>query len=354
MDSGIVELNGKSISFIPSGTLLNENASNYVFESGAGGTGGLLIGSRLLSAPVDEDVAGLGFSITAPQNLGTTHVSRGHVPRIGAGGYASIARWYNVVSEYSPVTFDSVRIAFFDHELNGQDKHTLDAWHSNDSGNLWYQQYAANYAPFNYVTVDSTVLTGWWTLSSPLSNPLPVQLVTFSATCLPSKRTALLTWTTSAEVNNSHFIVEKSNDLVSWLPIARITGSGNSNQPVSYSLIDSAASGNWYYRLSQVDFNGAVMVFDEAITFVTCLTDTEFNLFPNPNTGAFTITYPQFLDKTLHCTIYDVLGRTIHARTGGLSGSEGSEAFDISLSSGTYYAVCTIATLQVVIPFIVR
>jgi len=354
MDSGRVELNGNSISFLPSGTLHNETASSYVFESGAGGTGGLLIGSQLLAAPVNAHVAGLGMSITSGQNLGVTYVSRGHVPRIGAGGYTSIARWYNMVPEHSLASVDSLRIAFFDHELNGQDKYTLDAWYSNDSGNLWQQQYATNYGLSNYVVADSGMLAGWWTLSSPLSNPLPVQLVDFSATCLPSHRAALVTWTTSAEANNSHFIIEKSTDLLSWLPVAHIAGAGNSNQTIQYSWTDSAASGGWYYRLSQVDFNGAVTVFDQAIAFVNCVTNGEFNLFPNPNDGEFVISYLELPDQTMAFQIHDVLGRMVHARTVSLSGEPASESFSLVLRSGTYFATCRASSVVITIPFVVQ
>ncbi|MGL4596667.1 MAG: T9SS type A sorting domain-containing protein [Bacteroidia bacterium] len=88
-----------------------------------------------------------------------------------------------------------------------------------------------------------------------LANPLPIELVSFSAACEQDQ--VVLRWKTASEQNNQFFAVERSTDGMSFTEIARVSGSGNSDSPIAYSWIDlHPASGYAYYRLRQIDFNG--------------------------------------------------------------------------------------------------
>lgn len=94
-----------------------------------------------------------------------------------------------------------------------------------------------------------------WTLSD-INNPLPVELTSFDGTCVDSR--VELKWSTATETNNSHFEVEKSTDGVAWSMIGIVNGSGNSQETVQYSFVDSDISSTTaYYRLKQVDNDGA-------------------------------------------------------------------------------------------------
>lgn len=84
---------------------------------------------------------------------------------------------------------------------------------------------------------------------------LPVQLTSFSAV-LQNNKTALLSWSTSQEINTSHFIIEKSIDGQNWADMAKVAAT-NSSIPASYSSVDPApANGINYYRLKSVGRNG--------------------------------------------------------------------------------------------------
>ena len=64
-------------------------------------------------------------------------------------------------------------------------------------------------------------------------------------------------WTTNTEINNSHFILERSSDGVNWTEIEIIDGYGNSRETNTYRHKDlSSKSYINYYRLSQVDYDG--------------------------------------------------------------------------------------------------
>ncbi|WP_113636943.1 hypothetical protein [Nubsella zeaxanthinifaciens] len=84
---------------------------------------------------------------------------------------------------------------------------------------------------------------------------LPVTLVSFQG----NKQAAAiaLRWATASEVNNSHFLVQKSADGTTFETIARIKGAGTSNQLNNYYFTDhSPLQGTNYFRLTQVDFDG--------------------------------------------------------------------------------------------------
>lgn len=84
---------------------------------------------------------------------------------------------------------------------------------------------------------------------------LPIELLDFTAEQFEDH--VDLKWITSSEINNSHFIIERSIDTKLIDEIARVEGAGNSNTIRTYSTIDlNPMEGISYYRLKQVDFNG--------------------------------------------------------------------------------------------------
>lgn len=142
---------------------------------------------------------------------------------------------------------------------------TLQAQRFNSSNNHWGDFFPGgtwNNNPgvpgthlVNNVVMLGTNFYRSWTLSD-INNPLPVELTSFDGTCVDSR--VELKWSTATETNNSHFEVEKSNDGATWSMIGVVNGSGNSQETVQYSFVDSEPSGTTaYYRLKQVDNDGA-------------------------------------------------------------------------------------------------
>jgi hypothetical protein len=88
-----------------------------------------------------------------------------------------------------------------------------------------------------------------------LANPLPIELISFSASCEQDQ--VVLRWKTASEKNNQFFAIERTTDGLNFTEIARIAGAGNSTTPIAYSFVDiHPATGYAYYRLHQIDFNG--------------------------------------------------------------------------------------------------
>ncbi|MCX2743511.1 T9SS type A sorting domain-containing protein [Mangrovivirga sp. M17] len=88
-------------------------------------------------------------------------------------------------------------------------------------------------------------------------SPLPVELIYFEAIPLHSELKVKLNWATATELNNEKFIVERSLNGSSWVPVTEVGGAGNSNEILYYSTTDNdPVTGRAYYRLMQIDFNG--------------------------------------------------------------------------------------------------
>ena len=76
----------------------------------------------------------------------------------------------------------------------------------------------------------------------------------------------LIYWATATEHNTTHFVVEKSENGVSWFELATVAAAGNSTQELHYDVTDAAVKPTYnYYRLTQHDVDGAYEVFDPII-----------------------------------------------------------------------------------------
>ncbi len=146
-------------------------------------------------------------------------------------------------------------------------------------------------------------------------NPLPVELLYFTAKC--DNSTSLLSWQTASETNNDFYIIEKSKDMVDFFEIGRVDGAGSSNQVLNYNYTDKELfSGDNYYRLKQVDFDGRITTYD-AVT-VNCDRDTEsaptMIAYPNPFKDELNVIIENLQDKNFVLEIYDDLGRVVFSQ----------------------------------------
>lgn len=133
---------------------------------------------------------------------------------------------------------------------------------------------------------------------------LPVEWLEFTAQLSQDESFVQCSWSTASEVNNSHFIVQRSQDNTHWMDVGVVLGSGISNDVRHYALIDrQPLVGVSYYRVLQVDYNGQT----DASVIRTVEREREvFFVFPNPSNGIFHLSAPD-----VELVVYDALGRQV-------------------------------------------
>jgi hypothetical protein len=185
-------------------------------------------------------------------------------------------------------------------------------------------------------------------ITSPVVNPLPVELSSYTATC--EADFVHLKWVTESEVNADFFTLERSNDGINWQQIDQQQANGTTFNQHSYFYNDSTRNTNLtYYRLKQFDFDGALSL--EKIIVSTCEFNNEisFGLYPNPNNGDFNVTISSPVQKSAQITLFSSEGKLIQDEQVDLT--FGENLFPISLesiSTGIYFVHLTIGSEKLI------
>jgi hypothetical protein len=260
MTNGSLDLNGYDIDLGTTGVLQNETNTNRVFGAGEIKT------SQMLSASTTyTNIAGLGVSITTDVNAPLqTAIERGHVSQVVSGVYNSIQRYFDISPTVNTSLNATLKINYFQDEITDIDgidptENELIPWRSEDSGLSWEGQFypsrLSNDNVANWVQLTQIPAFSRWTLSDWQTEPLPIQLLNFTA--IVNNEVVDLNWTTLSEINNDFFTIERSIDAVVFEEVLRKDGAGNSNTILSYNDVDrNPLLGVSYYRLKQTDFNG--------------------------------------------------------------------------------------------------
>jgi len=152
-----------------------------------------------------------------------------------------------------------------------------------------------------------------------VESPLPVELNQFSAELSGSN--VELIWSTSSELNNSGFEIQREIENGKWKiengewsKIGFVNGGGTTNAQRDYSYTDrNLETGKYKYRLKQLDFNGNFEYFELAEVVSIGIPD-KYDLsqnYPNPFNPVTTINYDLPTDGIVTIKVYDILGREL-------------------------------------------
>ena len=139
---------------------------------------------------------------------------------------------------------------------------------------------------------------------------LPISLLNFMAEPQGSRNT--IKWETASEINNDYFTVERSDDGLGFLTLAKVNGAGNSTSLIDYQTYDEHPNnGITYYRLKQTDYNSAytyssIISVDNAMNPISL-----FNVHPNPTSNDINFDFHSSQKGRVHIEILDYLGRIV-------------------------------------------
>ena len=142
------------------------------------------------------------------------------------------------------------------------------------------------------VGTNSLTVVGYIGTFSPFSiqegSGLPIELTSFNANCTEIGTT--INWQTASEHNSATFDVEKSRDGINWSVVETTAAAGNSTTLLDYTVVDSEqTAGVVYYRLNQIDLDGASKIYGPISANCFETTDFTATVFPNPASGIVTL-----------------------------------------------------------------
>jgi hypothetical protein len=192
----------------------------------------------------------------------------------------------------------------------------------------------------NYIEICNTIV--WSAADGAIAGPfnlpetLPITLVSFTGNAKGSQ--VALNWITSSEVNNSYFAVERSADGLQFKQVGIVDGAGNSTNINSYSLVDEFPHQLTYYRLKQVDYDGA---YSYSKTMVVKLVQAHFesiNMHADYSAQSIQVLLNSDFAGITDYRLSDILGNTM--ATGQLFATKGINTVSVpasKLAQGIYY-----------------
>ena len=264
--SGQLDLNGNNILMNSSAMIAGESETNRII----GPNGGFVEITQNMNVPASVNAGNLGATISSNADLGSVIIRRGHTPQSGTGLTAGIDRYYLINPTNNDNLNATLRLKYFDTELNGQNENALVIYKSNNDGADWnnMSQTTRN-TNANYV--EKTGL-GNLTLQT-LANDNVVNPDGATGVVLSGQRKkateVTLKWTSQTETNMNGYQIQRrlknEADFADRAFANTLAPGGSSFSPLSYQNIDeNSYADTSYYRLKIVT-NNATFIYSNVI-----------------------------------------------------------------------------------------
>ena len=339
--SGQVDLNNNNILLSSSANIAGESETNRVI----GSNGGFIEITQNMNAPASINAGNLGLTITSSANLGSVTIRRGHLPQSGTGLPAGIQRYYSILPQNNGNLDATLRLRYFDSELNGQNENVLVIYKSDDNGVNWNNMSQTT----RNSNADYVEKTGISNLAlQTLANDAAIAADGVTGLVFIGQRKkateVTLKWTSQTETNISGYQIQRRlKNEVSFSDRAFVNSlapGGNSLSQLSYQNVDANSyvdtsfyrlkimtTGNTFSysneiavpgktkgggggsgnNLTMIDENATVS--GKAMTQINSLTK-KITVGPNPNNGNFWFIVSG-IDKETFATLYTIDGKQL-------------------------------------------
>lgn len=168
--------------------------------------------------------------------------------------------------------------------------------------------------------------------------PVPVELTSFTAA---AKGTMVnLNWSTATELNNHGFELLRKDAGSDYKVVTFIDGQGTTTEKHYYNYNERVASGKYYYKLRQIDFDGTMKEFTPIEVEVSG--DFSYSLdqnYPNPFNPSTSIRFTIPQAGLTKLTIYNLLGQQVKSLVNEFkeAGSYSINFNATDLPSGAYF-----------------
>ncbi|MFK7922021.1 MAG: T9SS type A sorting domain-containing protein [Bacteroidia bacterium] len=291
--------------------LRRDDSSDREVTNGGAGTGYFVMPRDFTLATVN-DAALLQSDGVSPATIdirfyfdptdSTDMISAGNSFGSSNGASLGTVEWFRTTNQ-----FDNADIAASTGLVGQSGYSTINPAAYGSEGGLHYAQFDG---------LNSVASFGMGVGASP---SLPVEWLDFSVSLQGND--ARINWTTSQEVNNDFFSVERSVDGMLFAEVDRVKGVGNSTEMNHYESLDYGVrqldTEKMYYRIRQVDFDGGysysnVLELSEALTQNNRLT-----VYPVPVKESLFLEWELFSENNTPSSlrIINSLGKEIFKRS---------------------------------------
>jgi Secretion system C-terminal sorting domain len=144
----------------------------------------------------------------------------------------------------------------------------------------------------------------------PEGGPMPVEFL--GVTARQKGSGVSIEWSTSQEINNSRFEVERSADGNNdWSLVASVNGAGNSSVAKSYNAYDATPiNGANFYRVKQVDKDGNFK-YSKTIRINLSFNKTGVSVLANPFHNVLTVDFTSATAQSVSARLVDITGKQV-------------------------------------------
>lgn len=180
---------------------------------------------------------------------------------------------------------------------------------------------------------------------------LPVTFSSYDVKC--NDKGALLTWSTSSEVNSSKFEIQRSKNGVDWTTVGTVAAAGNSSDTRNYQYVDISGGGTAQYRIRQVDIDGRFTY--TAVRLTSCKTQVfDVVLYPVPANDKLNVVVKSDIDLATELKIVDMSGKIVSIFNAQLQkGSTNLTVSTLRLANGQYMLISTDPAVNISSKFVV-
>lgn len=166
--------------------------------------------------------------------------------------------------------------------------------------------------------------------------PLPIELISFTATVFKDEN-IILNWITASEINNDYFTVEKSKNGINWIFVDKVNGEGTSSSIINYQSFDeNPFKGTSYYRLKQTNFDGEYEYSKIEAVNTDEFSRSQIKIYPNPAKDEITIEGSKL--ELHNFKIYNILGQDVTKYISIIENNNNKIKIDLSqLNNGIYF-----------------
>lgn len=330
LQDGILEtLTGQTLTLTSNATI-TENAEQSwmdgetVQTKAISGSTGIEISYGLIINPNGENLGNTTVSVTS----GAGGIQSNHV----FASNESIAKVWQITPTTQPTIDVDLAFNWVSAHDNGKDLSDVEGWRKPVGAVAWKRwepttDLSGTGSAFNTIGTMLTDTFSQFTFSDG-ANPLPVELVDFIGNLVQGG--VDLSWTTAAELNNSHFVVERSNDGFAFGEIGHVQGAGTTTRLQEYGFFDAKARpGMNYYRLRQVDLDGTETPSN--VIGIRLEGSQDAAVYPVPATDMVYLEWTFQTDRSVTLQLMDARGQVLRARSA--EGHKGLQRFALDVSA---------------------